>query len=154
LIESLIAEIRRRNYSIRTEQAYTAWIRRYISFHNNADPRGMGAEQAAAYLSHLALSREVSPNTQNQALNALVFFYGQVLKTELGTLPGWVAAKTPRRLPVVLTRAEVRHLLAQVTNEPFALIIGMLYGTGMRLMECVRLRVKDIDFGSTPCRCG
>lgn len=109
LIRDIAAEIRRRNYSIRTEHAYLQWLRRYVVFHGNRDPRGMGGEQVAAFLSNLALAREVSPSTQSQALNALVFFYKQVLDKPLGELAGLVPAKKPRRVPVVLTRDEVRR---------------------------------------------
>lgn len=147
LLRDIAAEIRRRNYSIRTEHAYLQWLRRYVVFHGNRDPREMGGEQVAAFLSNLALAREVSPSTQSQALNAMVFFYKQVLDKPLGELAGLVPAKKPRRVPVVLTRDEVRRVLAALTEEPFALMARLLYGTGMRLMECVRLRVLDVDFG-------
>lgn len=147
LLSDMAAEIRRRNYSIRTEHAYLHWTRRYVWFHGNRDPREMSGEAIASYLNHLALSREVSPSTQSQALNALVFLYEQVLGTPLGKLAGLVPAKKPRRVPVVLTREEVQRLLAAITEESFGLMAGLLYGTGMRLMECIRLRVLDVDFG-------
>lgn len=101
----------------------------------------------AAYLSNLAIARDVSPSTQSQALNALVFIYEQVLGKKLGTLSGLIPARKPRRMPVVLTREEVQRVLAAIADDPFALMAGFLYGTGMRLMECVRLRVMDVDFG-------
>ena len=107
----------------------------------------MGSAEIAAYLSHLALNLEVSANTQHQALCALVFLHEQVLAQKIGSIAGLVAAKKPRRLPSVLTRVEVRSLLEHVTQAPFDLMAGLLYGTGMRLMECIRLRVKDVDFG-------
>jgi integron integrase len=147
LVRDMQAEIRRRNYSIRTEEAYLAWIRRYVRFHKDRDPRELGRDDLAAYLNHLAINREVSASTQGQALSALVFLYEQVLHQHVGSIEGLVAAKRPRRLPSVLTRDEVRTVLAAVKHEPFALIVGLLYGTGMRLMECVRLRIKDVDFG-------
>jgi len=147
LIRDVTAEIRRRNYSIRTEQTYLQWVRRYVTFHGNRDPRKMGGEQVSAYLNNLALAREVAPSMQSQALNAMVFLYEQVLGKKLGKLAGLVPAKKPRRLPVVLTREEVQRILSTLTEEPFSLMAGMLYGTGMRLMECIRLRVMDIDFG-------
>lgn len=147
LLEKVVGEIRRRNYSIRTEEAYLGWLRRYVAFHGDQDAQQMSADHIAAYLNHLALAREVSTSTQSQALSALVFVYEQVLDIEVGTLAGLVAARKPRRLPSVLTRDEVKRLLANVTDELFALMIGLLYGTGMRLMECVRLRIKDVDFG-------
>jgi integron integrase len=143
--ERLIAEIRRRHYSIRTEEAYVNWVRRYVGFNHGAHPEQLGAEHVAAYLNHLALSREVSASTQNQALNALVFLYGQVLGAEVGELSGLVMPRKPRRLPTVLTRDETKRLIAQVNEEPFRLMIQLMYGTGMRLMECVRLRIKDVD---------
>lgn len=147
LIREISAEIRRRNYSIRTEQSYLQWVRRYVLYHNNRDPRELGGLEVAAYLNNLAIARGVSPSTQSQALNALVFLYEQVLGKKLGTLTGLVQARKPRRMPVVLTREEVQRVLAVITDEPFALMAGLLYGTGMRLMECVRLRVMDVDFG-------
>jgi len=147
LVRQVTAEIRRRNYSIRTEQAYVQWLQRFLAFHGGRDPRALGSSDVAAFLSHLAVARQVSPSTQSQALNALVFVYTQVLERELGRLPGLVPARKPRRLPVVLTRAEVRELLAYMKDGPLALLAGLLYGTGMRLMEGVRLRVLDVDFG-------
>jgi integron integrase len=145
--EKLIGEIRRRNYSIRTEEAYVGWVQRYLRFCRHSAPEELGAEHVAAYLNHLALSREVAANTQNLALNALVFLYDQVLKAPLGELSGLAAAKRPRRLPSVLTRGEVKQVIAHVNDETFALMVQLMYGTGMRLLECVRLRVMDVDFG-------
>jgi len=146
LEHAMAARIRLRNYSIRTEQAYVQWLRRFVEFHGKRDPQELGADAVAAYLNHLAINRDVSPSTQSQALSALVFLYGQVLGRPLGEIKGLEAARKPRRLPSVLTREEVRLLLAKIRSEPFSLIAGLLYGTGMRLMECVRLRVKDVDF--------
>lgn len=143
--ERLIAEIRRLHYSIRTEEAYVNWARRYVGFNHGAHPGQLGAEHVAAYLNHLALSREVSASTQSQALSALVFLYGKVLGTELGQLASLTAARKPRRLPSVLTRDEIKRLIEKVNEEPFRLMIQLMYGTGMRLMECVRLRIKDVD---------
>ena len=147
LIAALIGELRRRNYSIRTEQAYVEWLRRFVAFHGGRDAREMGGEEVAAFLSHLALDRKVSASTQNQALCALVFAYKNVLGTELGELTGLTPARRPRRLPVVMTREEVSKLLAAMADGQFALMAGLMYGTGMRLMECVRLRILDVDFG-------
>jgi integron integrase len=147
VVTDMTAEIRRRNYSIRTERAYVAWAQRYIAFHDDVDPRLMGAPEVAAYLSHLALAREVAANTQSQALNALVFLYDHVLQQKLGTMSGLVAARKPQALPTVLTRDEVKRFLGCTNNDASGLMIGLLYGTGMRLMECVRLRVLDVDFG-------
>jgi integron integrase len=141
------AQIRLKNYSIRTEEAYVSWVRRFVNFHGGRDPRDLNNEAMAAYLNHLALDRGVTPSTQGQALSALVFLYEQVLGRDVGSIAGLIAAKRPRRLPSVLTRQEVRALLAGIEEHPFALMIGLLYGTGMRLLECVRLRIKDVDFG-------
>ena len=145
--ENLIGEIRRRNYSIRTEEAYVYWAQRYLRFNHVASPDRLNAGHVAAYLSHLALSREVSVSTQKQALNALVFLYVQVLGSTLGDLAGVVAARKPRRLPAVLTRDEIKALMAHIKDATFALMMQLMYGTGMRLMECIRLRVMDVDFG-------
>lgn len=147
ILEHTAGHIRRRNYSIRTEQAYLAWIKRFVRFHGDRSPLTLGREAIAAYLNHLSLRREVSASTQGQALSALVFLYDQVLQQPAGEIEGLIASKRPRRLPSVLTRAEVRALLAQIKDAPFDLIVALLYGTGIRLMECVRIRVKDIDFG-------
>ncbi|OGT84762.1 MAG: integrase [Gammaproteobacteria bacterium RIFCSPLOWO2_02_FULL_61_13] len=147
LLTALKAELRRRNYSIRTEQTYVEWLRRFVAFHRGRDAHEMGGEDVAAFLSHLALDRNVSASTQNQALWALVFAYKNVLGTELGELTGLTPARRPRRLPVVMTRAEVGQLLAAVADGQFAMMAGLMYGTGMRLMECVRLRILDVDFG-------
>jgi len=147
VLVDIAAEIRRRNYSIRTERAYVAWAQRYIAFHDDLDPRQLGATDVAAYLSHLALAREVAASTQSQALNALVFLYDQVLQQKLGTMSGLVAARKPQALPTVLTRDEVKQFLECTHEDTLGLMIGLLYGTGMRLMECVRLRVLDVDFG-------
>ena len=146
LEQALAAKIRLKNYSIRTEQAYVHWLRRFVTFHRDRDPRELGNPDVTTYLNHLALDRNVSPSTQGQALSALVFLYEQVLGRPVGELAGLEAARKPRRLPSVLTRDEIRALLQQL-EEPFILISGLLYGTGMRLMECVRLRIKDVDFG-------
>jgi len=147
IFEKMVAEIRRRNYSIRTEQTYLAWAKRYVAYHGNRKPTDLNSEHAAHYLNHLALNREVSASTQSQALSAIVFLHEQILEHPLGTIPGLVAAKRPQRLPTVLTRSEVQCVLEKIEEPQFALMAALLYGTGMRLMECIRLRVKDIDFG-------
>ncbi len=147
LESEVAARIRLKNYSIRTEEAYVSWVRRFVNFHGAADPRDLGSEAIASYLNHLALDRQVTPSTQSQALSALVFLYEHVLGRAVGSIEGLVLAKKPRRLPSVLTRLEVHALLAQIKDEPFSLLVGLLYGTGMRLLECTRLRIKDIDFG-------
>ncbi len=144
-LEALMAGIRRRGYSIRTERAYESWVTRYLAFSGNADPCGLRHTEVMAFLQHLAVERQVTASTQNQALNALVFFYQHVLRQPLGDLDGLVRAKRPQRLPVVLTRTEVGKLLAHM-HGTHGLMASLLYGTGMRLMDCIRLRVKDIDF--------
>jgi len=123
------------------------WVRRYILFHGKRHPSEMGGAEVAAFLTHLATERKVASSTQNQALNALVFLYGQVLERDLGMMDGIVRAKTPETRPVVLTKKEVHDLLEAMPDDEHGLMARLLYGTGMRLMECVRLRVKDIDFG-------
>jgi len=145
-IEKLKNEIRRHDYSISTEQTYVHWIKRffYLVPEDQAD-RQPDARQAFDFLNHLALERNVSVSTQRLALNALAFFFKQVLDIPLEDDASFVRAKRPRRLPVVLSRDEVNRLLAQLTGRD-ALMAGLMYGTGMRLMECVRLRVQDIDF--------
>jgi integron integrase len=146
VLQRLKVEIRRRHYSIRTEQAYVGWVMRYLAFHGDADPRQLGPPAVAAFLEHLAVERQVSASTQNQALNALVFLYEQVLARPLGKGGTFRHARRPRTLPVVLSRSEVQRLLAAITSPTWALMAGLLYGSGMRLMECVRLRVQDVDF--------
>jgi integron integrase len=143
--DALRAEIRRRGYSIRTEQAYESWGARYLAFVGKADPCGVGGAEVKAFLQHLAVERLVAASTQNQALNALVFLYQHILRQPLSGLDGFVRAKRPQRLPVVLTRAEVGKLLEHMHGTN-GLMASLLYGTGMRLMDCLRLRVKDIDF--------
>ena len=145
LLDQLRAEIRVRHYSIRTEQAYVDWVRRFILFHNKRHPKEMGAGELRDFLSHLAVDRNVSASTQNQAKSALLFLYGQVLKIELPWLEEVISAKTAKRLPVVLTQVEVRNLLNAMSGT-MGLMASLLYGTGMRLMEGLRLRVKDVEF--------
>lgn len=144
-LKSLLIEIRRRGYSIRTEQAYEAWVARYITYCQNRNPSELGEVEIVSFLQHLAVQRGVSASTQNQALNAIMFFYTQVLKKKLGDLGEFVRAKRPKRLPVVLTKSEVARILDSMSGI-HRLMASLLYGTGMRLMDCVRLRVQDIDF--------
>jgi len=144
--ERLVTEIRRRAYSIRTEQTYALWLARFIAFNKMADPEGLGGREVVSFLEYLAVQRNVSASTQSLALTALVFFYDQVLKRPLGELGGFARAKRPKRLPVVLTKDEVSQLLSQLQGN-YSLMGSLLYGTGMRLLECLRLRVQDIDFG-------
>jgi integron integrase len=142
----LVAEIRRRNYSIRTEEAYVHWAQRFLRFNQDALPEQLEAAHVAAFLSHLSLALNVSASTQNQALNALVFLYEQTLGKQLGELTELIPARKPKRIPTVLTREEMKRLIGNIKDETFALLIRLMYGTGMRLMECVRLRVMEVDF--------
>jgi integron integrase len=134
------------HYSIRTEDAYVQWARRFILFHGKRHPLEMGAREVEAFLTHLAVDEDVAASTQNQAMSALLFLYKVVLERPLEGRIDACRAKRPGRLPVVLTRAEVRAILAQLDGEKH-LMAGLLYGSGLRLMECLRLRVKDVDFG-------
>ena len=139
--------IRTRHYSLRTEKAYIQWIKRFIFFHKKRHPLDMSEGEIAQFLSSLASENHVSASTQNQALNALLFLYRQVLEKPIGYINGVVRAKRPGRLPIVLTRQEVRAILGFL-NGPEWLMAMLLYGAGLRLMECLRLRVQDIDFQS------
>lgn len=146
LLEEIRAAIRVRHYSIRTEQAYIDWVRRFILFHGKRHPREMAEREVAAFLTHLAVDRKVAPATQNLALNALVFLYRHVLERPLGEISGIVRASRPPKLPMVLTPEEVGRVLAGLSGTPW-LVACLQYGSGLRLMESVRLRVKDLDFG-------
>jgi len=145
LLAQVREQIRLKHYSIRTEQVYCEWVKRFIRFHRYRHPAEMGAPEVEAFLSDLAVRRNVSASTQNQALAALLFLYKQVLKLDLPWLGEVVRAKKPVRLPVVLSVSEVQQLLAQLQGDVW-LIASLLYGSGMRLMEVLRLRVKDVDF--------
>ncbi|WP_282342120.1 integron integrase [Pseudomonas sp. PS02288] len=145
LLDQVREQIRLKHYSIRTERVYCEWVRRFIRFHAYRHPAEMGAAEVEAFLSDLAVRRDVSASTQNQALAELLFLYKQVLKLELPWLGEVVRAKKPVRLPVVLSVEEVKAVLAQLEGELW-LIASLLYGSGMRLMEVMRLRVKDVDF--------
>ena len=145
LLIRVASEIRRRRYAYRTEQSYEQWICRYILFCNNLPPEQTGANEVKQFLDYLAIQRKVSHSTQNQALNALVFLYGKVLNRELGELDAFTRAKRPRHLPVVLSRKEVSALLDKMEGI-HKLLASLLYGTGMRLLEVLRLRIQDIDF--------
>ncbi|NOY44100.1 MAG: integron integrase [Deltaproteobacteria bacterium] len=147
VFERLRVEIRSRHYSVRTEQTYEMWVERFLAYHGGRGPGDLGAPEVKAYLDYLADVRRVSASTQNQALCALVFLYEKVLGRELGELGDFSRAKRPRRLPVVLTRDEVEALLARMEGA-HALVAGLLYGSGLRLMEALRLRVKDVDFSA------
>ena len=146
LVDQVRTELRKRHYSRRTEEAYVGWIRSYIRFHGIRHPRDMGKEEVESFLSHLAVAKNVAAATQNQALAALLFLYRDVLGTTLDWLDGIVRAKKPARLPVVLTGTEIKNVLSNLYAQNW--IAGMLmYGAGLRLLECLQLRVKDIDFG-------
>jgi integrase len=136
--------IRRRYYSRRTEEAYVHWIKRFIFFSGKRHPEVLGEIEVTAFLNHLAAERRVAAATQNQALSAILFLYRDVLGRELPWLDGIQRPTRPPRLPVVLTRAEVERLLAQLTGTRW-LVASLLYGAGLRVMECLRLRVKDAD---------
>lgn len=145
LLDQVRAAIRLRHYSISTEEVYVRWIRRYILFHQKRHPRDMGAAEVTGFLSHLALVDKVSASTQNQAKAALLFLYKEVLGIELPWLDEVVQARRPRRIPVVLSIDEVNQLLDQMTGT-MGLLAELLYGSGMRLMEGLSLRVKDVNF--------
>jgi len=136
-------KMRTRHFAYRTEQAYLYWIRRYVNFHQRKHPREMGSSEVEAFLTHLAVDEHVSASTQNQALQALLFLYRQVLEIDLPWLENVTRARRSKRLPVVLTAAEVRSVLAQLDGAAW-LFANLLYGSGLRLMEALRLRVKDI----------
>ena len=144
LLDAVRERIRYRHYSYRTEEAYVGWVRRFVAFHGRRHPRELGATEIEAFLNHLANERDAAASTHNQALSALLFLYGDVLGVELPWLGDIERPKRPRRLPVVLTRQEVRDVLARMEGCA-GLMATLLYGTGMRLMECARLRVKDVD---------
>ena len=145
LLDQVRDRIRVLHYSRSTEATYTYWIKFYIHFHNLRHPRDMGAVDVEAFLSHLATVRDVAASTQNQAMHAILFLYKQVLGLELGWLDSITRAKPSKRLPVVLTQSEAQRLLA-TTRGTAGLVVRLLYGSGMRLMEGLRLRIKDIDF--------
>ena len=132
--------------NIRTERAYVDWIKRFILFHHKRHPNDMGAPEIQAFLTHLAVKQHVAASTQQQALSALLFLYREVLRQALPWMDGITRAKKPKRLPVVLTQQEVQSVLAYLQGDTW-LMASLLYGAGLRLMECLRLRVKDVDFG-------
>ena len=145
LLDRLRAALRARHYSLRTEEAYVAWVRRYVLFHGKRHPDEMGEAEINAFLTDLAVKKKVAASTQNQALSALLFLYRDVLGKSLDSLGDVVRARRPARLPVVLTPAEVKAVLSRLDGAP-RLVATLLYGSGLRLMEALRLRVKDLDF--------
>ena len=144
LLEQVIARLRVKHYSLSTEKVYVDWIKRFVWFHGKRHPKELGAADVEAFLSHLAVERSVSASTQNQAKSALLFLYKEVLQLELPWLDNVTQAKAPKRLPVVMTENEVRAVLARLARAVW-LIWSLLYGSGLRIMECLRLRVKDVD---------
>ena len=144
-IEEVRRALRLRHYSIRTERTYVDWIRQFILFHGKRHPKDLGEAEVSAFLTHLAADRQVAASTQNQALSALLFLYQQFLQRKLGFLDNVERAKRPAKLPVVLTKAEAQGVIGQLAGS-YRLMANLLYGSGLRLMECVRLRVKDVDF--------
>jgi len=144
LLDQLRTALRVKHYSYRTEKSYISWARRFIYFHNKKHPQAMGTYEVRAFLNYLAQHENVSASTQNQALNALVFLYKHVIQKELGSIDA-IRARRPKRLPVVLTQKEVEKVLTFLSGTQ-AIMVTLLYGSGLRLMECHRLRVKDIDF--------
>lgn len=145
LLDQVRDAIRVRHYSIRTEQAYTLWIKQFILFHNKRHPRDMGEDEIQSFLTYLAARKNVAASTQNQALSAILFLYKNVLKADLEWLDNFQRAKKPKRLPVVFSRAEVKKLFSVLTGQNW-IMANLLYGSGLRLTECLQLRVADIDF--------
>lgn len=144
LIQRYCQELQARHYARRTVATYEQWLRRFLRFHQLRHPREMGSAEVNAFLTHLAVELKVSASTQNQALSALLFLYRELLERDLD-LEGVIRARTRRRLPVVLSEAEVRAVRQELEGDP-ALVVGLLYGSGLRLMEALRLRVQDLDF--------
>jgi integron integrase len=144
LLDQLRARIRYLHYSPSTEASYVQWARRFILFHNKRHPAEMGADEVASFLNYLVVKEHVSASTQNQALNAIMFLYKNVVEKDLGQLPEFVCARRPKRLPVVLTRDEVKAITSNL-NEPYLTMALLMYGAGLRIMECLRLRILDVD---------
>jgi integron integrase len=145
LLDQVKSALRVRHYSLRTEKAYIQWILQFIHFHDDRHPDTMGEGEISRFLSYLAMKRRVSASTQNQALCAIVFLYNQVLGKDPGVFAGLIWAKRPERIPVVLTREEVKQIFNHLSGTP-SLAVRLLYGTGIRLLECLRLRLQDLDF--------
>jgi integron integrase len=145
LLDQVSTRLRYLHYSPKTEHAYRLWIKRYILFHDKRHPREMGSDEIVAFLNYLATQKKVSASTQNQALNALMFLYKQVLNIDLGDLQQFQYARRYKRLPVVLTPEEVQHIMSFL-KEPYWTMVALMYGCGLRFSECIRLRVMDVDF--------
>lgn len=145
LLDQVRQKVRFLHYSRKTEVAYVHWIKRFIFFNIKRHPKDMGEVEISSFLSYLANRENVAASTQNQALSAIVFLYKQVLRMDVDTLPEFQYAKRPKRLPVVLTQLETKRVF-QHLNEPYSIMVGLMYGAGLRLNECLSLRVLDIDF--------
>lgn len=145
LLDQLRAKLRYKHYALATERAYCHWVKRYIFFHQKRHPRDMGGPEIASFLTNLAVNEHVAVATQNQALNALVFLYREILGKEIGELPDVIRPQKPRRLPTVLTKAEVEAVL-RCLKEPYFTLALLMYGAGLRLNEALRLRIMDVDF--------
>ncbi len=145
LLGRLREALRARHYSRRTEETYCQWVKRFIFFHNVRHPAEMAEPEINAFLTNLAVKENVSASTQNQALSALLFLYRHVIGREVGDLGEVIRARKPNRLPVVMTREEVKTVLNRLTGDKW-LIASLMYGAGLRLMECLRLRVQDVEF--------
>lgn len=145
LVQQVINQIRKQHFSIRTEKAYLSWIKDYIFFFNKTHPKNLYEEQIAEYLTYLAVKRKVAASTQNQAVSALLFLYNKVLNIEVHKIPQITNAKKPEKLPVVFTKDEIKRIFTFI-DQRYKIMAGLLYGSGLRLMECIRLRVQDIDF--------
>ena len=145
LLDQVRDAIRLKHYSIRTEHAYISWIKRYILYHRKRHPKDMGEREIEDFLTHLAVDLKVASSTQNQAFNALLFLYREVLKIELKESINAIRAKKSQKLPNVLTKSEAQKVIAAM-DSIYSLMATLMYGSGLRLMECLRLRVKDIDF--------
>jgi integron integrase len=145
LLDQVRAAVLVRHYSLKTEKAYILWIKDFIIYHNKQHPMNLGEKEITQYLTHLAVNRKVAASTQNQALCAIVFLYKNVLEVELNKFRGLIWAKKPKNIPIALSQEEVRSIIENLHGTPW-LMANLLYGTGMRLIECLRLRVKDLDF--------
>jgi len=145
LLDRLSEALRSRHYSRRTEQSYSHWVKRFIYFHNIRNPAEMAEPEINAFLTHLAVKEKVSASTQNQALSALLFLYRNVLGRKIGDLGEVIRARKPRHIPAVMTREEVKTVLSHLKRDKW-LMASLMYGAGLRLMECLRLRVQDVDF--------
>ncbi len=145
LLDQMRESMRARHYRSRTEETYCQWVRRYILFHQKRHPAEMGEPEINAFLTHLAVKDKVSASTQNQALSAILYLYRHVIGREVGDLGEVIRARKPKRLPVVMTREEVKAVLDHLSGDKW-LMSSLLYGSGLRLMECLQLRVQDLDF--------